>query len=154
RLVSADVRTATSELDHARIALVSAREAAQLAADTLRLTTVAYRAGLSTNIEVIDAQTAALNADIAAALADTNERQAELDLLLASGRFPYLRACLRRDRMWIVRLALRRPYTVATMCIAAVLMGILSLRGMLTDVLPAIDIPVVIVVFNYPGLSA
>src|SRR5579859_245746 len=55
--------------------------------------------------------------------------------------------------MWIVRLALRRPYSVMTFCIAVVLMGFLSLRGMITDILPAIDIPVVIVVFNYPGLS-
>ncbi|MCU1277675.1 MAG: acriflavin resistance protein, partial [bacterium] len=55
--------------------------------------------------------------------------------------------------MWLVRLALRRPYSVATFCIGVVLIGILSLRGMLTDVLPAINIPVAIVVFNYPGLS-
>lgn len=88
RLVSADVRTAESELQHARAAVATAREAARLSADTLRLTIVAYHAGLSTNIEVIDAQTAALNADVSAALAQNNERQAELDLLLASGRFP------------------------------------------------------------------
>src|SRR5260370_8261284 len=56
--------------------------------------------------------------------------------------------------MWLVKLALRRPYSVATFCISMVLLGILSMRSMLTDVLPAIDIPVVIVVFNYPGLSA
>jgi multidrug efflux pump subunit AcrB len=56
--------------------------------------------------------------------------------------------------MWLVRLALRRPYTVATLCIGAVLMGLLSLRGMLTDVLPSIDIPVVIVVYQFPGLAA
>jgi outer membrane protein TolC len=88
RLVSADVRTAESELAHARVALATAREAARLSADTLRLTIVAYRAGLSTNIEVIDAQTTALNADVSAALAENSERQGELDLLLASGRFP------------------------------------------------------------------
>jgi multidrug efflux pump subunit AcrB len=56
--------------------------------------------------------------------------------------------------MWLVRIALRRPYSVATFCITMVLLGILSMRSMLTDVLPAIDIPVVVVVFNYPGLSA
>jgi multidrug efflux pump subunit AcrB len=56
--------------------------------------------------------------------------------------------------MWLVRIALRRPYTVGTFCITMVLLGVLSMRSMLTDVLPAIDIPVVIVVFNYPGLSA
>jgi outer membrane protein TolC len=88
RLVGAGVRTAASELQHARTALAAAREAARLSADALRLTILAYHTGLSTNIEVIDAQTAALNADVAAALAENNERQGELDLLLASGLFP------------------------------------------------------------------
>ena len=56
--------------------------------------------------------------------------------------------------MWIVRLALRRPYTVATLCLAILLMGILSLVGMDVDIFPSINIPVVVVVWNYPGLSA
>ena len=55
--------------------------------------------------------------------------------------------------MWIVRLALRRPYTVAVMSLLILVMGILSLTRMIVDILPAIDIPVVIVVWNYPGLS-
>ncbi len=55
--------------------------------------------------------------------------------------------------MWIVRLALRRPYTVAVMCFLMFVMGILSVTRMIVDVLPAIDIPVVMVVWNYPGLS-
>ncbi|MCU1280534.1 MAG: outer rane efflux protein [bacterium] len=88
RLASADVRTALVELERARAALASAKEAAKVSADVVRLTIVSYRAGLSTNIEVIDAQLASLNADVAAALAANNERQAQLDLLLASGRFP------------------------------------------------------------------
>jgi outer membrane protein TolC len=88
RQVGADVRTALVELERARGALGSAQEAAQTSADVVRLTTVSYRAGLSTNIEVIDAQLAALNADVAAALAENDERQAGLDLLLATGHFP------------------------------------------------------------------
>jgi multidrug efflux pump subunit AcrB len=56
--------------------------------------------------------------------------------------------------MWIVKLALRRPYTVAVMAILLVVMGILSATRMVIDILPAIDIPVVAVVWNYPGLSA
>ncbi len=55
--------------------------------------------------------------------------------------------------MWIVRLALRRPYTVAVMSLLIVILGVLSLSRMIVDVLPAIDIPVVMVVWNYPGLS-
>jgi multidrug efflux pump subunit AcrB len=56
--------------------------------------------------------------------------------------------------MWIVRLALRRPYTVAVMCLLILVMGVLSLTRMVVDIFPAIDIPVVAVVWNYPGLSA
>jgi multidrug efflux pump subunit AcrB len=55
--------------------------------------------------------------------------------------------------MWIVRLALRRPYTVAIMALLIISMGLLSLSRMIVDIFPAIDIPVVIVVWNYPGLS-
>lgn len=54
--------------------------------------------------------------------------------------------------MWIVRLALRRPYTVAVMSLLILVMGILSLSRMIVDIFPVIDIPVVIVVWNYPGL--
>ncbi len=56
--------------------------------------------------------------------------------------------------MWIVRLALRRPYTVATLCLAILLMGVLSVLRMDVDIFPAINIPVVVVVWNYPGMSA
>ena len=56
--------------------------------------------------------------------------------------------------MWIVRLALRRPYTIAVLCSLIAIFGILSTTRMKTDILPAIDIPVVIVVWNYPGLAA
>ena len=56
--------------------------------------------------------------------------------------------------MWIVRLALRRPYTVAVLCLLVMLGGWLSASRMKSDILPAIDIPVVIVVWSYPGLSA
>src|SRR3989442_12822994 len=56
--------------------------------------------------------------------------------------------------MWIVRLALRRPYTIAVLCSLIAIFGLLSTTRMKTDILPAIDIPVVIVVWNYPGLSA
>jgi multidrug efflux pump subunit AcrB len=56
--------------------------------------------------------------------------------------------------MWIVRLALRRPFTVAALCLAILLMGVLSAASMQVDIFPSIDIPVVVVVWNYPGMSA
>lgn len=54
--------------------------------------------------------------------------------------------------MWIVRLALRRPYTTAVMCMLVLLMGILSVLRMPVDIFPSIDIPVVAVVWQYGGL--
>jgi multidrug efflux pump subunit AcrB len=56
--------------------------------------------------------------------------------------------------MWIVRLALRRPYSVAVLCFVVLLLGALCSARMQKDIFPAIDIPVVIVVWSYPGLSA
>jgi len=56
--------------------------------------------------------------------------------------------------MWIVRLALRRPYTVATLCAAIALFGVLSLARIRVDILPSVDIPVVVIVWQYPGLTA
>ena len=56
--------------------------------------------------------------------------------------------------MWIVRLALRRPYTVVVLCVVIVVLGALTFTRMTVDIFPAIDIPVVISLFQYPGLSA
>ncbi len=55
--------------------------------------------------------------------------------------------------MWIVRLALRRPYTFVVMSLLiAVLSGVTLLR-MPIDIFPEINIPVVAVVWTYPGMS-
>jgi multidrug efflux pump subunit AcrB len=56
--------------------------------------------------------------------------------------------------MWIVRLALRRPYTVAVFSFVILLLGALCTNRMQADIFPTIDIPVVIVVWSYPGLGA
>jgi CzcA family heavy metal efflux pump len=56
--------------------------------------------------------------------------------------------------MWLVRLALRRPYTIAVSCLLIMILGVLSLTRMTVDIFPVIDIPVVAVVWSYPGLSA
>ena len=53
-----------------------------------------------------------------------------------------------------VRLALRRPYTAAIAAMLIALLGVLSVTRMIVDIFPVIDIPVVLVVWNYPGLSA
>src|SRR6218665_3262402 len=56
--------------------------------------------------------------------------------------------------MWIVRLALNRPYTIAVMAFLMMLGGVMAIRSMQTDIFPKIDIPVVNIVWAYPGLSA
>jgi multidrug efflux pump subunit AcrB len=56
--------------------------------------------------------------------------------------------------MWIVRLALRRPYTFAVFAILLLLIGAYSILSMPTDIFPNIDIPVVSIVWQYAGLSA
>jgi multidrug efflux pump subunit AcrB len=56
--------------------------------------------------------------------------------------------------MWIVRYALRRPYTVAVASFMIFLLGFLALESMLVDIFPVIDIPVVGLVWSYTGLSA
>src|SRR3974390_2684335 len=56
--------------------------------------------------------------------------------------------------MWIVRLALRRPYTFVVFALLILILGIFSIESMPTDIFPNIDIPVVTVVWNYNGLSA
>ena len=55
--------------------------------------------------------------------------------------------------MWIVYLALRRPYTVAVMALLILTLGVLSVSRMIVDIFPAIRIPVVLVAWNYPGLT-
>jgi multidrug efflux pump subunit AcrB len=56
--------------------------------------------------------------------------------------------------MWIVRLALRRPYTFVVFALLILILGVYSILSMPTDIFPNIDIPVITVVWNYTGLSA
>ena len=55
--------------------------------------------------------------------------------------------------MWIVKLALRRPYTFAVMAIAILIAGFASFRQTPKDIFPEIDIPVISVIWTYNGLS-
>src|SRR5580698_6787469 len=56
--------------------------------------------------------------------------------------------------MALVRFALRRPLSVAVMAVLMLVLGVLSFTMMNVDIFPAINIPVVMVIWNYPGLSA
>ena len=55
--------------------------------------------------------------------------------------------------MWIVKLALRRPYTFVVMALLILLLGVSAIKTTPTDIFPEIDIPVVTVVWQYTGLS-
>lgn len=56
--------------------------------------------------------------------------------------------------MWIVRLALQRPYTFVVMALLIVVLGATSITQMRTDIFPEIDIPVVTVIWTYKGMEA
>jgi len=54
--------------------------------------------------------------------------------------------------MWIVRIALRKPYTFTVMALLILILGALSYVNMPKDIFPSIDIPVVSVIWSYTGL--
>ena len=55
--------------------------------------------------------------------------------------------------MWIVKLALRRPYTFLVLAILITLLGVFSILRTPTDIFPNINIPVVAAIWSYTGLS-
>ena len=55
--------------------------------------------------------------------------------------------------MWIVRLALKRPYTFVVMALVIVILGVLAIFRMPADIFPEINIPVASVIWSYSGLS-
>jgi len=55
--------------------------------------------------------------------------------------------------MWIVRLALRRPYTFVVMALVIILLGVITIGRMPTDIFPEINIPVVSVIWTFAGMS-
>jgi multidrug efflux pump subunit AcrB len=56
--------------------------------------------------------------------------------------------------MWIVQLALRRPYTFIVLGLLILIAGPLAISNMPTDILPQINIPVVSVIWRYNGLAS
>jgi hypothetical protein len=72
--------TGLAQIRRADQAGKSAASAAKLAHEALALADLAYRAGATTNLEVIDAERRARDADTAAVIAEDNARQARLDL--------------------------------------------------------------------------
>src|SRR5450432_2803472 len=54
--------------------------------------------------------------------------------------------------MWLVRVALQRPYTFVVMSMLIVILGVFTILRMPTDIFPSIDIPVISIIWNYGGL--
>jgi outer membrane protein TolC len=83
-----DVRTANAAIELADQQLGSARNAARQAQDALEISNLSYKAGASTSLDALDAERRLRDAETAVATAEDAARQARLDLLIATGRFP------------------------------------------------------------------
>jgi outer membrane protein len=88
RQANSEIRTAREAVASTERALQFARTAAEQANEVVQITDVAFREGATTNIEVIDAQRRARDAETAAAIAEDAVRRARFDVLVATGRFP------------------------------------------------------------------
>jgi multidrug efflux pump subunit AcrB len=56
--------------------------------------------------------------------------------------------------MWIVALALRRPYTFTVFAILILIAGLVAINRTAKDIFPSINIPVISVIWGYAGMSA
>ena len=83
-----EVRVARAAVASLERALASSELAASQAAEVLEITTTAFEVGATTNLEVLDAQRSARDAETMAAVAADALQRARLDLLVALGRFP------------------------------------------------------------------
>jgi outer membrane protein TolC len=88
RQAKSEVRLAFAVVERADAALAAANQAAQLAGQALEMATLAYKAGATSDLEVIDAERRARDAETAAVIAEDNARRARVDLLAATGKLP------------------------------------------------------------------
>jgi len=87
-MASSEVRAAREAIASASRSLGSAQAGADQAQQVVNIVNVSFRAGAATNIEVIDAERRARDADTTVAVAEDTLRRARLELLTALGRFP------------------------------------------------------------------
>jgi outer membrane protein TolC len=88
RAAKSEVRAAYSTMVQADKALAAAARGAELARRALQMANLAYRAGATTDIEVIDAERRSRDADTSAVQAEDAARRARLELLVATGQLP------------------------------------------------------------------
>lgn len=84
----AELRVARESVTSNEQIVASSRLSAESALEALQISEAAYRAGATSNIEVVQAQQTARNSETLAAVAEDALRQARLDLLVALGQFP------------------------------------------------------------------
>jgi outer membrane protein len=85
---TSEVRAARESVASGLRSLAAAQRAAQEAQQVVNIVNISFGAGAATNIEVIDAERSARDADTAVAVSEHILRRARLDLLQALGRFP------------------------------------------------------------------
>ncbi len=88
RQAKSEVRIAFESARRADSSLIAATRAAELARKALDMATQAYQAGATTDIEVLDAERRARDAETQAVIAEDAARRARVDLLAATGRWP------------------------------------------------------------------
>jgi outer membrane protein TolC len=88
RQAKSEVRVAFETAQRADTSLQAATRAAELAGRALQMAMQAYQAGATTDIEVLDAERRARDAETLAVIAEDTARRARVDLLSASGRWP------------------------------------------------------------------
>ncbi len=88
RAAKAEVRAAYSTMVQADKSLAAAARGADLARRALQMANLAYRAGATTDIEVIDAERRSRDAETSAVQAEDAARRARLELLVATGQLP------------------------------------------------------------------
>ncbi len=85
---ASEVRAAREAAASAARSLASTQAAASQAQEVVDIVNISFRAGAATNIEVIDAERRARDADTQVAVAEDALRRARLEVLIALGRFP------------------------------------------------------------------
>jgi outer membrane protein TolC len=88
RQAASEIRVARDAVASTTRAFAQAQQATDRANQVVQITDVAFREGASTNIEVLDAQRQARDVETQAAIAEDALKRAQLDLLVALGRFP------------------------------------------------------------------
>lgn len=88
RQAKSEVRVAFATLVQADKSLAAANRGAELARRALQMANLAYHAGATTDIEVVDAERRGRDAETAAVIAEDTARRARLELLIASGQLP------------------------------------------------------------------